>query len=503
MDRPRENFTWLKRVPKKDLEEHVYALWNAFYTKPWLHQLACFAIGIEQPQFLFNLDMGLGKSSVASSLVRYHKLRSGLKRTLVLVPNLVNIESWADQLNIHAPDLSYERLIGNKEQRFETINQRADIYLLNYAGLAVYMSELVKDEKKGNRRRVVNPESASDFAQMFNGVVFDETHNLGDSQSLIFRLCKRLSKSCEFRYGLTGTLFGRDPALMWPQFNLIDQGYTLGETLALFRAGFFHEVKNHWKISGVDYVFNENQADELHEFIQHRSIRYTDTECMDMPKRIYIPEVLTWGDEQLIYAKKLISGHIGNLNPHIYISMRQIASGWVGYGDEEGKKAKLKFSENPKLDHLLQRIDQSPKDSKLIVWHQYIFTGELIRDALKKAKIGYAEMHGGVKDPGAQYRRFLDRPEVKVLVANYKAGSAGGNFQEVANYEYFFESPPDPITRSQAEKRVHRPGQKKRVYIYDPMMPNWIEKRILESLKEGRDLYEAVCEGKVKFKFAA
>ncbi|MGH7868956.1 MAG: helicase-related protein, partial [Candidatus Dormibacteraceae bacterium] len=429
------------------------------------------------------------------SLIRYHRLRSGMKRVLIAMPHLVNLETWADQIKLHAPDLSFEKLVGDKTTRFELINQNADLYLINYAGLGVYMSELVKQDK--SRKRMVNRSAVESFTNLFNAMVLDEIHHLGNPASLIHRLAWQLAKRCEFRYGLTGTLFGRDPGMLQPQFELIDHGHTLGETLGLFRASFFRQQPHYWK--GMEYIFEDSKTELLHKFMQHRSLRYEDHECLDLPPMVPITYRLTWGEDQIIYHQRALENYHAEgmkMNPNSYVNLRQISSGFVGYSDMKGERAKLVFKENPKLDRLLQIVDEAPLTSKLVVFHEYIFTGELIRAAMKKAEVEYAELWGGTKDAAKQLRRFLDDPKCRVLVANYVAGGESGNYQEVANYVIFYETPPEPIMRKQAVKRVYRGGQKKRSYIIDLVLPNSIDERILAALEKGQDLYQRICEGK-------
>lgn len=505
MNREREDYRWIKELSWWKLRQYVYNEWNAFHTKPRIAQLASFAIGMERPRFLFNLDMGLGKSKVALDLFRYHKLKNSVKRMAVLVPNIVNIESWADQCITHAPDLVFEKLIGNRNKRHKLINERADVFLLNYGGLQSYMTEIAEVEhtlygkKKIKTGRVINRSAADSFSNLFDMVAFDEIHTLGSHDSLVFRECDRLSKSCEFCYGFTGTLFGRDPGMMWPQFKIVDRGYTLGETLGLYRAGFFEEVEHKYK--AFDFKFIEDRADTLHEFLQHSSLRYTKEECIDMPPLSRIPVPLAWSDEGLLYHENLLAdckakGMEGlRLNPNTYILMRQITSGYVGYETDNGK-AKLVFDVNPKLDWHLGLIDQIPIGDKLVIYHEYQFTGQLIRDALAKRKINHAELWGKTKNPAAQLRKFLDDPTCCVMVAQYVSGGTGNNYQEVANYVSFYESPPGPIRRKQSEERVYRPGQPKKVFIYDPCLVNSIDVRIQEALLDGVDLYKAICDGK-------
>ena len=81
---------------------------------------------------------------------------------------------------------------------------------------------------------------------------------------------------------------------------------------------------------------------------------------------------------------------------------------------------------------------------------------------------------------------------------NSESGSTGvDGLQEVCRYLVFFESPVSPITRKQAIKRVHRPGSSRKVFIYDLIMQNSVDVRILDFIEEGRNLFEALVNGQI------
>ena len=76
-------------------------------------------------------------------------------------------------------------------------------------------------------------------------------------------------------------------------------------------------------------------------------------------------------------------------------------------------------------------------------------------------------------------------------------GTGTDGLQDVARYLFFYESPTSPITRRQVIKRISRSGQLKRTFVYDAIIKNSIDIRVLEFISQGRDIHEALVEGRV------
>lgn len=81
-----EGWQWIKRVPRHELLKAKCFSSIKFHTDPFDHQAACFLIGSEEPRFLFNLDMGAGKSKLVLDLFRYYDKVHEVKRMLVWCP---------------------------------------------------------------------------------------------------------------------------------------------------------------------------------------------------------------------------------------------------------------------------------------------------------------------------------------------------------------------------------------------------------------------------------
>lgn len=508
LERDLDDWRWLKEVPREELEALLPKGWT-FVTKPRLHQLVCFVIGMKLARFMYLLDMGSGKSKIVLDLIRFAKFCGLLRTAIIVVPNVINLESWQAQLRTHAPDLTFEVLHGTKVKRYslmdKVVREQPDVCLINFGGLQAYMANKVTrvgKSTKTKRRMVI--EDAADFTDVFNFVLFDEPHlYLSSTRSISYELCQMLSWRADFAYGTTGTPFDKNPEKAWSQFHVVDQGETLGHSLGMFRAGFYLEKEHFFK--GVEYRFDKSKRKLLNNVLQHRSIRYEDKEFSDLPAVNFnhIPVMLT-GPQVKRYNELLTEAAEARERGEqkaTWIRLRQTAAGFISVvADEDDHRVSVAFNPNGKALALEQYLLELPEDEKIVVFHEYIPSGKIIKDVLTKLKIKFTGVGSGFKDPAGNLRKFMTDPFCRVWVANSKAGGTGTDgLQQVARYGLFYETPSSPSRRKQCWKRLHRDGQQRRVYITDLTADNVaIDKRIHAGIKLGVDMFESVCSGKGK-----
>lgn len=514
---PREDYSWLKTVPRREILDALWSLPHppGFKTVPWLHQMVCVYIGICQPRFLFLLDMGLGKTKILLDLIQYRKDRGELKGALVCVPRATNVSSWVEEVQTHS-SLSMTPVVGSIADKWELLHSGTDLCVIDYHGLTLALTDKVKgkskevfDEETEDMKKVdVNKLAPSDkklreLSRLFNFAGADETHRVKNKSSLPFRILKNATKAWPFFYGLTGTPFGRNPEDVWSQFFLIDRGDTFGDTIGLFRGGFFKEVPG-WA-GHMESVFDETKAPLFHRWIQNRSIRYADTECLDLPRKIPRTIKRKFTDEQREHYLKALEGMVAAAGDfteqgNCFVSMRRITSGYTVWKDEAGTQHVYRFNVNPKMDVLEQTLDEAG-DKKVIVYYDYTETGRLIHDRLNSMKIRNEWVWSGNRNQSASIALFKNNLDVRVLVAQQECVGTGLNLQ-MAKYVFFFESPVSPINRKQAEKRTaERGGQTDRVYVIDPVIEKSIDLRVLSFIEEGNDLFASLVEGRARRSF--
>jgi SNF2 family DNA or RNA helicase len=296
----------------------------------------------------------------------------------------------------------------------------------------------------------------------------------------------------KFRYALAGMPFGRHPENLWSQFYALDYGETLGE-LGIFRGAFFKAQRNYF--SGFDeWVFDKSKIDELSRVLRHSSIRYDKDECLDLPDKTPVAVTVHFSDETWAYYERLIeelSAAQGNfkLVDNVFGRMRQLVAGYMTVTDPEGARQTVVFKNNPKLESMLEKLDEL-EGEKLIIYCDYRKSIEIVSEALKKKKVKHVILVGGAKDKPKIIKQF-DDPKIQVLLMT-QAGSMGLNLQKHCRYLFFFESPVDPIIRSQTIDRIHRLGQTRRVFVYDFIVKGSVDVKIQKYIAEGKNLFDSL-----------
>jgi SNF2 family DNA or RNA helicase len=132
------------------------------------------------------------------------------------------------------------------------------------------------------------------------------------------------------------------------------------------------------------------------------------------------------------------------------------------------------------------------------VFHDFTYSSRRIAKELDALKIGYVQIYGATKDPGKEIALFAKDERKQVCILS-NAMAIGLDRLKVAKYGIFYESPVPVITRKQARRRIERQGtEHKTVFIYDLIVHDTMDERILEFHKEGGDLFRAIIEGQVR-----
>lgn len=485
--RPLDDLYALKKASVAWIDEQLKKV--EFKTAPRFSQKVGVTACLRCPGLVLLYDMGTGKTKIALDALRFWLGGGGKgRRALVLVQNVVSVESWLMEADKHASDLDVAAVGTGWDVRQD------DVCVATYAALLRATTSSVTS-KKGKSAWAIDKSKLQKVLGQFECVVFDESTALKSWQSLTFKVCRSFLRTTCFRLCMTGTPMGRDVQDLWAQFYVADGGEALGQTLGMFREAFFTTSKNYW--GGYDYRFRPKQMSALHRMMAHSSLRYSIEECTDLPDRLYCERPISFGDEQHQYylaaLERAREASTAQEKGGGYMAMRMLASGFAHVDDRY-----IDFEPNLKLDVLRGLMDEIGSVEKVVVFNTFVHSGELISRMLKEMGVGHSRIYSGTRDKPGELRRFLSDPACRVLVGNSSSTAMALNLQ-IARYVIFYEAPNSPIVRDQAERRVWRPGQERTVIYYDLYVKGSIEQKLLQYLKSGRDLFEAIVNGQEGF----
>lgn len=458
-------------------------------------ECTCITVENQDGLFLTNGCVVTHNSKLLMDLFTHHMraTRGGIGKGMITVPRRINLGSWLEDVERHS-DLSATAITATHiDEKLEALmDATTDLVVVDYQSLVLACCSKVKG-KSGLKK---DPKKIKHVKAKYGFFGIDEIHKLKRHDSLWCSVVDSLQDGAQFCYGTTGTLFGKDPEDLVSQYRIIDGGETFGENLGLFRATFYDSKPHPWKRE--ERIFRRSEAPLLNRMIQNYSIRYNEREFSTIPEPINVKRVLKMGEEQRERYLQALEGLINaggsfrELEAQ-WFRMRQITSGYLGWKDEYGDHI-ISFKENPKLEMLEAIIDEAG-DSKVVVSYEYTETGRIICQLLESLGIGHRWLWSGTEDPLRIRRDFMDDPGVKVFVMNSESGGTGlDGLQKVARYLVLYESPTSPITRKQVIKRVHRPGQAFRAYVYDLVMAGSVDAGVLDDAQAGIDMYADVVD---------
>ena len=473
------NWNSLKEYSRDDLESLVPNDFS-FHTEPWTHQIAAFIAAIANDGFLCALDLGTGKTKVAIDYCRYLDNGTGRLRALVICLNAA-VENFADEVGIHS-SMRAVCLRGSKEDKFRLLESEANFFIINYEGLRAMLTMLVPSRKEGKNKQVINQKDFNIFMKIgnFRALVIDESHLVKSQSSLNFAISKKIARSTVNRLLLTGTPFGNTLLDVWAQYYLIDFGETFDTSSTRFKNAYFIN-KGHF---GPKWIVTESGEKKIKEKLFTKAIRYREDEVDDLPEKVFrvCKFILTTEQRSAYEIAGESESEVGSKRYHEF---RNIASGFT---KEEGE-----FKKNPKMDLLVEIIEEVVESHKVVIFTEYIKSQEMITKMLKKKKIKFNHLSGKTKDSHEQNILFQNDPSYRVMVANIKSGGASINLF-AATYCIHYELGGSVISHKQSLKRIHRGGQTQRCFFYSLLGKGTVEIGMYRNLESGVDSFSRIVD---------
>lgn len=417
------------------------------------------------------IDMGLGKTSITLTAIRNLLFDSfEVCKVLVIAPLRVAKNTWTDEIKKweHLSTLTYSLIVGNENERLSSLNEKADIYIIN----------------RENVDWLVNK---SGYKFDFDMVVIDELSSFKNHQSKRFKSLMKVRPLVKRIVGLTGTPSSNGLMDLFAEFKILDMGKRLGYFIGQYRNTYFKPDKMNGPIV-YSYKPLPNAENAIYEKISDITVSMKANEYLKMPELLtsnYVVELSNSEKKQYDKMKKslvleITDGEITASNAaSLSNKLCQLSNGAI-YDDEQN----IVEIHDRKLE-TLEDIIESMNGKPLLIAYWYRHDLERIKSRFSVREIKTSE-------------DISDWNDGKIPVALIHPASAGHglNLQNGGSTLVWFGLTWSLELYQQTNARLYRQGQKNAVVIQHIITKGTIDEQILKALqkknKTQADLIDAV-----------
>jgi hypothetical protein len=495
--------TWLHDIVRRATGQSLR------FKTPWRgddrdqRQLEAIAFALLQKRVLLHYAPRTGKTRIALDWLAHLRRVGWVTGKCLVVPHApIGVDEWELQVPVHSDlRMACVRSGGNAAERFiDACESDVDIVAITWPTLQMIFgvkkpSRREKDKGTDRLKIYADRDAARIAAGYFESLIVDEIHKIMDPGSLRFAIISELGAATEWRLGMTGTPFGRDPFALWAQSFLVDGGDALGNNFYFFQHAFGKLKYNHFKKGNkYEQVFDQRKLPLLREKISHMALACRLEDIQDTNIMQGLVRLPMSPSQAEAYAE-LIGDLVRNVRDgdatateNIFVRLRQVSSGFRPFRLEDGSDevATVEFADAVKYRWLSEFLSDLDPDLRVVIFHEFIPTGRRISRLLEEAKIKHRWLWGGTRDKREAYTAFRDG-KVPVLVANHGAGGTSIDLSR-ADYMCVFESPVGVIAREQMLARPMARGD--RPLVVDDLVCSSVEEKILGFHSEGRSLME-------------
>ena len=442
--------------------------------KPYPYQQYCENRIIKDPAIGLFLDMGLGKTVITLSAINELKYnRFEVSKALVIAPKKVAEATWSKESEKwdHLKHLRVVKILGSKTQRIRALNTPADVYCINRENVQ-WLVEYYQN------------------AWPFDMVVIDELSSFKSHKAKRFKSLTWVRKDIKKIVGLTGTPASNGLIDLWAQVYLLDEGRRLGKRISHYRTRFFDPDQR-----GRDMVYSYAPKPGAEAAIQKAigdiCISMSAEDYLILPDLVsdIVPVALNPKAEKAYreFEKNLlveVDGEMLDAGSAAVLSgkLLQMANGAVYNDSKETVEV-----HDCKLEAFMELIEVLAGESAL-VFYNFKHDLDRIKRALSKTELVIREMKT------SQDADDWNAGKVDVLLAHPASTAYGLNLQEGGNHVVWFGLNWSLELYQQANKRLHRQGQKSKVFVHHLVTEGTRDEDVMAALEAKGDTQQRLLD---------
>lgn len=362
-------------------------------------------------------------------------------------------------------------VLGNLQKRIRALNTPADVYVIN----------------RENTQWLVDY-YRNDWP--FDFVIIDESSSFKNHQAKRFKsLCwvrKKISRLVE----LTGTPAPNGLIDLWAQVYLLDGGERLGKTIGGFRQRYFDPDQRNAqqiftykpkdgaddniqsKISDICISMNAEDYLELPECISTEIPVQLDSRAQAAYNKLERDMLLEIEDEEITATTAAVLGN----------KLLQLGNGAV-YG-ENHQAVEI---HNCKIEAFLE-IVEAFQGQPALVFYNFQHDRDRLLAVLRKSGLR-VRVYKTAQDETDWNNHGID-----ILLAHPASTAYGLNLQDGGNHIIWFGLNWSLELYQQANKRLHRQGQKQKVFIHNLIVQGSMDEDVIASLESKAGTQDALLQ---------
>lgn len=396
-----------------------------------------------------------------------------MQRVLIIAPKKVAEGTWSKEAGKwdHLQRLRISLVCGSRQQRLRALATPADVYVINRDNVA-WLVDYFKN------------------AWPFDMVVLDESSSFKNWQSKRFKALKLVRSRINRLVELTGTPSSNGLIDLWAQIYLLDGGERLGKTIGQYRERFFDPDKRN-RTTIFSYAPKDGSMEYIQKAIGDICISMKSEDYLEMPERIYddVPvvldasatkaykqlerELLLETDEGMITA-----GTAGVLTGKLL----QLCNGAVYDGDRHALTI-----HQCKIEAFLEVLEQL-NGQHALVFYNFQHDRDRLLAALEPLGLR-VRVYQSTADEDA-----WNAGEIDVLLAHPASCAYGLNLQNGGRHIIWFGLVWSLEQYEQANKRLHRQGQKYPVVIHHLVVQGGMDEDVIAALQHKGGMQNALME---------
>ena len=442
--------------------------------RPHPYQAYCIQAILDKPAVGLFLDMGLGKTAITLSAIselRYGRFQ--VRKVLVIAPKKVAEATWQREAakweNLR--HLRFSTVLGSTRQRVKALLTPADIWIINRENVC-WLVDYYKNDWP------------------FDMVVIDESSSFKSHSAKRFKALASIRPHIRRIVELTGTPSPNGLMDLWSQIYLLDGGARLGKYYTHFRNRYFDPGRR-----GRDVIYQydpkEGAADAVLSKISDICISMKASDYLQLPDCIVhdIPVELDTKAKKAyneLERKMVLSLPDGDIDvasaAALSNKLQQLANGALY--DEDHVVHQV---HNCKIEAFLELVEQLHGQHAL-VYYSFKHDKDRLMEVLSKSKLRVREFTGAAEEID------WNAGKIDVLLAHPASTAYGLNLQDGGHHIIWFGLNWSLELYQQANKRLHRQGQKAPVIIHRLICTGTRDEDLAEALGDKAASQEKVLE---------